>query len=163
MIKAAYDFALLLFRPQQVLLYALIPLFVYVVAAFLIAAMDPELTKVSNAANQRRLQLSDISAFLLLCGAGTFVLINIQILAQGIVGGVAAAIGSVARTVGRYTGLTVPMNVSRAGIKGASIGFQGSKSLYTRFRGNGGPTTTSGGDGAKAAMQNRISSHSMPR
>ncbi|TIT21163.1 MAG: type IV secretion system protein [Mesorhizobium sp.] len=148
---------------QQVLLYALIPLFVYVVAAFLIAAMDPELTKVSNAANQRRLQLSDISAFLLLCGAGTFVLINIQILAQGIVGGVAAGIGSVARTVGRYTGLTAPMDVSRAGIKGASIGFQGGKSLYTRFRGNGGPTTTSGGDGAKAAMQNRIRSHSMPR
>ncbi|MER9651065.1 type IV secretion system protein [Mesorhizobium sp. M0199] len=148
---------------QQVLLYALIPFFVYVVAAFLIAAMDPELTKVSNAANQRRLQLSDISAFLLLCGAGTFVLINIQILAQGIVGGVAAGIGSVARTVGRYTGLTAPMNVSRAGIKGASIGFQGSKSLYTRFRGNGGPTTPSGGEGAKAAMQNRISSHSMPR
>ncbi|RWQ32527.1 MAG: type IV secretion system protein [Mesorhizobium sp.] len=148
---------------QQVLLYALIPLFVYVVAAFLIAAMDPELTKVSNAANQRRLQLSDISAFLLLCGAGTFVLINIQILAQGIVGGVAAGIGSVARTVGRYTGLTAPMGVSRAGIKGARIGFEGGKSLYTRFRGNGGPTTTSGGDGAKAAMQNRISSHSMPR
>lgn len=148
---------------QQVLLYALIPLFVYVVAAFLIAAMDPELTKVSNAANQRRLQLSDISAFLLLCGAGAFVLFNIQVLAQGIVGGVAAGIGSVARTVGRYTGLTAPMNVSRAGIKGANIGFQGGKSLYDRFRGNGGSTTTSGGDGAKTAMQNRISSHSMPR
>ncbi|MCF6110352.1 type IV secretion system protein [Mesorhizobium muleiense] len=148
---------------QQVLLYALIPLFVYVVAAFLIAAMDPELTKVSNAANQRRLQLSDISAFLLLCGAGAFVLFNIQVLAQGIVGGVAAGIGSVARTVGRYTGLTAPMNVSRAGIEGARIGFQGGKSLYNRFRGNGGSTTTSGGDGAKAAMQNRISSQSMPR
>ena len=32
--------------------------------------MDPELTKVTNAANQRRLQLSDVSAFLLLCCAG---------------------------------------------------------------------------------------------
>ncbi|TNM65307.1 type IV secretion system protein [Aliirhizobium smilacinae] len=100
---------------QQVLTYALIPLFVYVVAAFLISAMDPELTKVTNAAGQRRLQLSDVSAFLLLCCAGAFVLFNIQVLAQGITGGVAAGIGRLAQTVGNMAGISLPAASLRAG------------------------------------------------
>ncbi|TIS72769.1 MAG: type IV secretion system protein, partial [Mesorhizobium sp.] len=145
---------------QQVLLYALIPMFVYVVAAFLITALDPELTRMTNAAGKKEIQLSDIAGFLLLCFAGAFVLVNIQVLAQGIVGGMAAGIGNAARTVGRYTGLTAPMDISRGAIKGASAGYRGGKNLYSRFRGGGGGVTT---EGAKAAMQNRISSNSMPR
>lgn len=145
---------------QQVLLYALIPLFVYVVAAFLIAAMDPELTKVSNAASQRRLQLSDISAFLLLCCAGAFVLINIQVLAQGIVGGVAAGIGNVARAVGRYTGLTVPLQVMQAG-RGAA-GSVGNAGMRMRERLHSGMRENIRNASAEA-MQNRISNNSMPR
>lgn len=110
---------------QQVLTYALIPLFVYVVAAFLIAAMDPELTKVTNAAGERQLQLSDVSAFLLLCCAGAFVLFNIQTLAQGVTGGIAAGIGRVGRSVGHLAGIRLPraaIGASRRGI-GKAAGF----------------------------------------
>ncbi|MER9629643.1 type IV secretion system protein [Mesorhizobium sp. M0296] len=146
---------------QQVLLYALIPLFVYVVAAFLIAAMDPELTKVSNAASQRRLQLSDVSAFLLLCCAGAFVLINIQVLAQGIVGGVAAGIGNVARAVGRYSGVTAPMKA--VDVARGAAGFVGTAGIQARDRTHAGMLSNIRDANARAAMQNRISNNSMPR
>ncbi|UCI22860.1 type IV secretion system protein (plasmid) [Mesorhizobium sp. B2-1-8] len=78
---------------NQSLLYALIPLFVYVIAAFLIAAMAPELTKINAISGNRELKLSDFAAFIMLCLAGSFVLIQIQSLAQGIVGGLATPIG----------------------------------------------------------------------
>lgn len=78
---------------NQSLLYALIPLFVYVIAAFLIAAMAPELTKINSISGNRDLKLSDFAAFIMLCLAGSFVLIQIQSLAQGIVGGLATPIG----------------------------------------------------------------------
>ncbi|MDW9912264.1 conjugal transfer protein TrbL [Sinorhizobium meliloti] len=133
---------------QQVLMYALIPLFVYVVAAFLISAMDPELTKVTSAANQRELQLSDISAFLLLCAAGAFVLFNIQVLAQGITGGVAAGIGNVARAVGRFAGISGPISALSGGQRLA--GSIGNAGMQARAR-------------TQEAMQNRISSNSVPR
>jgi len=145
---------------QQVLMYALIPLFVYVVAAFLISAMDPELTKVTSAANQRELQLSDISAFLLLCAAGAFVLFNIQVLAQGITGGVAAGIGNVARAVGRFTGISGPISALSGGQRLA--GSIGNAGMQARARTQEGMRTNIR-NAAAEAMQNRISSNSMPR
>ncbi|MBP2238755.1 type IV secretion system protein VirB6 [Sinorhizobium kostiense] len=145
---------------QQVLMYALIPLFVYVVAAFLISAMDPELTKVTSAANQRELQLSDISAFLLLCAAGAFVLFNIQVLAQGITGGVAAGIGNVARAVGRFAGISGPISTLSGGQRLA--GSIGSAGMQARARTQEGMRTNIR-NAAAEAMQNRISSNSMPR
>lgn len=145
---------------QQVLMYALIPLFVYVVAAFLIAAMDPELTKVTNAANQRELQLSDISAFLLLCAAGAFVLFNIQVLAQGITGGVAAGIGNVARAVGRFTGISAPMSALSGGRKLAGkVGDAGMRAIERTQEG----MRTNIRNASAEAMQNRISNNSTPR
>ena len=84
---------------NQSLLYALIPLFVYVIAAFLIAAMAPELTKINEISGNRELKLSDFAAFIMLCLAGSFVLIQIQSLAQGIVGGLATPIGHRSRAV----------------------------------------------------------------
>ncbi|RVJ00711.1 TrbL/VirB6 family protein [Sinorhizobium medicae] len=145
---------------QQVLMYALIPLFVYVVAAFLISAMDPELTKVTSAANQRELQLSDISAFLLLCAAGAFVLFNIQVLAQGITGGVAAGIGNFARAVGRWTGVSAPISALSGGQRLA--GSIGNAGMQARARTQEGMRTNIR-NAAAEAMQNRISSNSMPR
>ncbi|RVK16968.1 TrbL/VirB6 family protein [Sinorhizobium meliloti] len=145
---------------QQVLMYALIPLFVYVVAAFLISAMDPELTKVTSAANQRELQLSDISAFLLLCAAGAFVLFNIQVLAQGITGGVAAGIGNVARAVGRWAGVSAPISALSGGQRLA--GSIGNTGMQARARTQEGMRTNIR-NAAAEAMQNRISSNSMPR
>ncbi|MDX0765915.1 conjugal transfer protein TrbL [Sinorhizobium medicae] len=144
----------------QVLMYALIPLFVYVVAAFLISAMDPELTKVTSAANQRELQLSDISAFLLLCAAGAFVLFNIQVLAQGITGGVAAGIGNFARAVGRWAGVSAPISALSGGQRLA--GSIGNAGMQARARTQEGMRTNIR-NAAAQAMQNRISSNSMPR
>ncbi|RVQ56026.1 type IV secretion system protein [Sinorhizobium meliloti] len=145
---------------QQVLMYALTPLFVYVVAAFLISAMDPELTKVTSAANQRELQLSDISAFLLLCAAGAFILFNIQVLAQGITGGVAAGIGNFARAVGRWTGVSAPISALSGGQRLA--GSIGNAGMQARARTQEGMRTNIR-NAAAEAMQNRISSNSMPR
>lgn len=145
---------------QQVLMYALIPLFVYVVAAFLISAMDPELTKVTSAANQRELQLSDISAFLLLCAAGAFVLFNIQVLAQGITGGVVAGIGNFARAVGRWAGVSAPISALSGGRRLA--GSIGNAGVQARARTQEGMRTNIR-NAAAEAMQNRISSNSMPR
>ena len=76
---------------NQCLLYAMIPLFVYVIAAFLIAAMEPELTKIDQISGNRELKLSDFAAFIMLCIAGSFVLFQVQSLAQGIVGGLGDA------------------------------------------------------------------------
>ncbi|MDW9713583.1 MULTISPECIES: TrbL/VirB6 family protein [Sinorhizobium] len=145
---------------QQVLMYALTPLFVYVVAAFLISAMDPELTKVTSAANQRELQLSDISAFLLLCAAGAFILFNIQVLAQGITGGVAAGIGNFARAVGRWTGVSAPISALSGGQRLA--GSIGNAGMQARARTQEGMRTNIR-NAAAESMQNRISSNSMPR
>lgn len=78
---------------NQCLVYAMMPLFVYVVAGFLIAAMEPELTKIDQISGDRELKLSDFAAFIMLCIAGAFVLFQIQSLAQGIVGAFATAIG----------------------------------------------------------------------
>jgi type IV secretion system protein VirB6 len=83
---------------NQSLLYALIPLFVYVIAAFLIAAMAPELTSINEISGNRELKLSDFAAFIMLCLAGSFVMIQIQSLAQGIVGGLAIPIGHRSRS-----------------------------------------------------------------
>jgi type IV secretion system protein VirB6 len=84
---------------NQSLLYAVIPLFVYVIAAFLIAAMEPELTKIDEISGNRELKLSDFAAFIMLCIAGSFVLLQIQSLAQGIVGTLATPIGQGARSL----------------------------------------------------------------
>jgi type IV secretion system protein VirB6 len=145
---------------QQVLLYALIPMFVYVVAAFLITAMDPELTKMTNAAGQKQIELSDIAGFLLLCCAGAFVLFNIQILAQGIVGGMAAGVGNIAKSVGRYTGITGPLQALNSGR--TASGAVGRAGMQARERTIEGMRTNIRNAGAEA-MQNRISNNSMPR
>jgi len=84
---------------NQSLLYALIPLFVYVIAAFLIAAMAPELTKIDNVSGTRELKLSDFAAFIMLCIAGSFVLVQVQSLAQGIAGGFSMPIGHRSRAL----------------------------------------------------------------
>ncbi|WP_117195807.1 type IV secretion system protein [Rhizobium terrae] len=144
---------------QQVLTYALIPLFVYVVAAFLIAAMDPELSKVTDAAGQRRLQLSDVSAFLLLCCAGAFVLFNIQVLAQGITGGVAAGIGRMARNAGHLMALTMPK--AALGLSRSLAGAVGNLGMQARTRTMEGMRTNIR-NAAAEAMQNRITSNSLP-
>lgn len=151
---------------NQVVIYALIPLFIYVIAAFLIAAMDPELTAIEAAAKSRTLKLSDIAAFVLLCAAGAFILLQIQAIAQGIAGGIAAGIGQMGYGIARYAGIRIPRGAVRGGIAAGRGGYR----LASWYRARGEKTAddppappAGGGNGAALAMQNRISANSTPR
>jgi type IV secretion system protein VirB6 len=140
---------------QQVLTYALIPMFVYVVAAFLITTMQDELQKVAAAANANEIQLDDISAFLLICAAGAFVLFNVQSLAQGITGGVAAGVGNVGRAVaGMATGRSIYGARAIAGGVG-NAGMAARERTHASMRENI-------RNASATAMQNRISNNSIP-
>lgn len=146
---------------QQVLLYALHPLFVYVLAAFLITGMSPELLQATAAVDSDTLKLSDISGFLLLSIAGAFVLLNIQSLAQGITGGMAVGVGGFARAaVGFPTGLAM-----LAVKKGVEVGWNRYRG---RNRGNSGNNPPEGGtinrtdDPAASSLKSRIKARSLP-
>ena len=133
---------------NQVLTYALIPLFIYVIAAFLIAAMNPELTNIDAASGTRTLTLADIAGFLLLCVAGGFVMLYIQSLGQGIAGGIASGVGNAASSLTRRFGWRYPLAVGRAGISAGQATFRAARSLRTRAQdGDDDPS------GARSAMQ----------
>lgn len=139
----------------QVLLYALIPLFVYVIAAFLIFAMDPELDQIRGQTASGTLTLGDMGGFILLSLAGAFVLINVTSLAQGIVGGIAVGLGNTASRVAMAVA-TKGVSLTRSGA--GAIGRAGQASHQRLW--NSQQRTT----GASAqTMRNRISSNSMPR
>lgn len=137
---------------NQALLYAIIPLFVYVVAAFLIAAMEPELTTIDSISGNRELKLSDFAAFIMLCIAGAFVLFQVQSLAQGIVGAFATAIGHESRRHA-YRGVTL----SRRAI-GVSARQTQAAVHRVQARLHSPPT-----NGAGASMQRAITSNGTPR
>ncbi|WFR97799.1 type IV secretion system protein [Rhizobium tumorigenes] len=138
---------------NQVLTYALIPLFVYVIAAFLIAAMNPELSKIDVASGTRTLTLADVAGFLLLCAAGAFVMLYIQSLGQGIAGGISAGVGNAGSAVARRLLRRAPAAGARtvAGVAGFVV--------RPAKRDPSHDSVSS----ARAAMQSKISEHSMPR
>ncbi|MGZ2488299.1 type IV secretion system protein VirB6 [Rhizobium pisi] len=143
---------------NQLLTYALIPLFIYVIAAFLIAAMNPELSKIDAASGSRTLTLADIAGFLLLCVAGGFVMFYIQSLGQGIAGGIATGIGSAATNSARFAGVRIPQATGNAARSSGRAAFRAGRGLRDRFR-NGGDD---GASGTRAAMQSRITQNSTP-
>ncbi|KIP98110.1 conjugal transfer protein TrbL [Agrobacterium tumefaciens] len=138
----------------QVFLYSLIPLFVYVVSAFLIAAINPELSKIEVAVASNALDVSHIGAFALLCIAGMFVLLNVQSLAQGITGGFGASTSATGYAYGKM----------------ATISPVAALASKLRSRGSGGGSSdreTKGGSitnrsGSETNLQDRISSLSKP-
>ncbi|EPE97077.1 type IV secretion system protein [Rhizobium grahamii] len=144
---------------NQVLTYALIPLFIYVIAAFLIAAMDPELTKINAASNSRTLTLPDIAGFLLLSLAGGFVMLYIQSIGQGIAGGIAYGVGSAATRTSALLGLRLPINAAGATTGGARRAYRAGRSLSSRFRTSENNPAASG---ARNAMQTKISRQGLP-
>ena len=141
---------------SQVLLYAIIPLFVFVVAAFMIAAINPEMSKITLAAQETELTVGHLSSFLLLTVAGCFVLLNIQSLAQAISGSVAAGVG--AAGMGYGLGATLgPARWALSKATGAARGVFGSNNSHP---GGGSMANRSS---SEAAMQQRISDMSRPR
>ncbi|PWE53689.1 conjugal transfer protein TrbL [Metarhizobium album] len=143
---------------NQVLTYALIPLFIYVIAAFLIAAMNPELTKIDAASDSRTLTLADVAGFLLLCVAGGFVMLYIQSLGQGIAGGIAAGVGSAARTISHAAGIRIPMAAARTGASAGRSTVRAIRNGRDRFRSGG----DGDDDGTRLAMQAKISRQGTP-
>lgn len=141
---------------NQVLTYALIPLFIYVIAAFLIAAMNPELSKISAASGSRTLTLADIAGFLLLCIAGGFVMLYIQSIGQGIAGGIASGVGSAATQISHFIGVRAPRATGSGTIRAGQAAYR--VGLRNRFRGDG----DDDGSAVKSAMQSRISQQGNP-
>lgn len=143
---------------NQVLTYALIPLFIYVIAAFLIAAMNPELSKIDAASGSRTLALGDIAGFLLLCIAGGFVMLYIQSIGQGIAGGIASGVGGAATRISHTIGVRMPVAAGNTAVQGGQYAYQKARSLRSRFRGGGDDDST----GVKSAMQSRIAQQGNP-
>lgn len=143
---------------NQVLTYALIPLFIYVIAAFLIAAMNPELSKIDAASGARTLTLGDIAGFLLLCIAGGFVMFYIQSIGQGIATGIAAGVGNAATGLARRFGVQYPWAVARGGAAAGRGIYRFDSSLRGRSRSDGDNSAS----GTKSAMQAKISQQGTP-
>jgi type IV secretion system protein VirB6 len=144
---------------SQVLHYAIIPLFVYVVVAFLIASINPELSRIEVAIASDILSTTHIASFVLLCIAGMFMLASISTIAQAITGafGVPASNWS-SRRVGGAAGAAAAGAVSGA--------YAAGKFVMGRATG-GGSNGPSGGtiqnkSNTEAAMQDKISSFSRP-
>lgn len=144
---------------NQVLTYALIPLFIYVVAAFLIAAMDPELSKIDTASDSRTLTLADVAGFLLLCIAGGFVMLYIQSIGQGIAGGIASGLGSAAVSMTRRLGIDYPRTAMRGGAQAGQSAWRAGSSLRNRFRGSDDESDVTG---TRSAMEAKISRQGRP-
>ncbi|TXR49511.1 type IV secretion system protein [Phyllobacterium endophyticum] len=143
---------------NQVLTYALIPLFIYVVASFLIAAMNPELTKIDAASGSRTLTLANIAGFLLLCVAGAFVMLYVQSIGQGIAGGISSGVGSFGIGMARRFGVTAPLAIARGTSSVGRSAYRGGRALRDRHR-IGGDSDSSG---TKGAMQTKITQISTP-
>jgi type IV secretion system protein VirB6 len=143
---------------NQVLTYALIPLFIYVVASFLIAAMSPELAKIDAASGSRTLILADIAGFALLCAAGAFVMLYVQSIGQGIAGGISSSAGSAGTGIAKKLGITTPMAIARGAGSTGRAAYNSGRALHNRVRSG----STSDSSGAKAAMQTKITQNSTP-
>jgi type IV secretion system protein VirB6 len=140
---------------NQILTYALIPLFIYVVASFLIAAMNPELSKIDAASGSRTLKLADIAGFLLLCAAGAFVMLYIQSIGQGIAGGISAGVGDAASRFTRWAGFGALRGTTAAG----RSTYRAGRGLQARWRDR---DRSDDASGTKAAMQTKITQNSTP-
>lgn len=147
---------------SQVILYALIPLFIFVVAALMISAITPELNRLEAGISGNNLTLGDFTGLILLTLAGIFVLTQVNTLAQGIAGVIGSAVGSMGWAVNRWALGRTWWGTARIGgriFSGMSSGGSGA-SLSARPQ----PARSSpGADASAEAMQNRITANSQPR
>ncbi|KAA0693747.1 conjugal transfer protein TrbL [Neorhizobium sp. P12A] len=143
---------------NQVLTYALIPLFIYVIAAFLIAAMNPELAKINAASGARTLTLADVAGFLLLSIAGGFVMLYIQSIGQGIAGGIAVGIGNAAGGMSHTFGLKLPVATVSNSLRAGRSAYRAGQAISNRTRDIGRDARS----GTRAAMEAQISRQSTP-
>lgn len=138
----------------QILHYAIIPLFVYVVVAFLIAALNPELAKIEVAVSSSSLGLTQLVSFVLLCMAGCLMLVNVTTVAQSITG----SIGVNASGAGYRQARAVALGA--AGVAGWLLSRGGNRSDKPASPPAGGSIQNR--SNTEAAMQDKINSFSRP-
>lgn len=146
---------------EQLLVYALLPLFLYVVCAFLIRVIEPDLTHVIDTATTRKLTLTDVAGFILLCTAGIFVVAKVFTIVRGVASGVTARIGGFTRIVGYATGLGSPPQTAQMDAQYSSC--RGARPRYIYRFSLGSISSSPIRQGEIEAMQNRIRSNSLPR
>ncbi len=139
---------------RQVLAYALIPMFLYVVCAFLIYAIRPELQNLTAATQAQKLNLRTLAGFLLICMAGTFVLLNIRTLAQNIASGTITIISQTIRQTS-HGAMIFPVQAGSGGMQ--------TSPYYSARQAVPAGTGYSGHGATRSAIQRQISNHSMPR
>lgn len=143
---------------QQLLQYAMLPLFLYVICAFLIKAIEPDLQRALAAANQHEIDLTDVRGFLLLCAAGAFVVANIHALARGIASGLTVGISRFTRKIEYIPGFDTSPQIARTGTANSPYLGRGSR-FYRDSRSYISPIRR----GEMEAMQNRIRNNSLPQ
>ncbi len=142
---------------QQLLLYAMLPLFLYVICAFLLEAIDPDLNRLLGA-DSTTITLIDMRGFLLLCAAGAFVVANIHALARGIASGVSTGISRFTRKIEHIPGFATSPQIARTGTANSPYLGRGSR-FYRDSRSYISPIRR----GEMEAMQNRIRNNSLPQ
>lgn len=138
----------------QILHYSIIPMFVYVVVAFLIAALNPELAKIEVAVSSSTLALTQLVSFVLLCIAGCMMLVNVTTVAQAITG----SFGVNASNNGYMRARAVALGA--AGVAGWLLSRGGSSGDKPTPPPPGGSIQNR--SNTEAAMQDKISSFSRP-
>jgi len=142
---------------RQLLLYAMLPLFLYVICAFLIKAIEPDLQRALAPAH-KTIELTDVRGFLLLCAAGAFVVANIHALARGIASGVSTGISRFTRKIEHIPGFGTSPQIARTGTANSPYLGRGSR-FYRDSRSYISPIRR----GEMEAMQNRIRNNSLPQ
>ncbi|TQN58153.1 type IV secretion system protein [Agrobacterium tumefaciens] len=138
----------------QILHYSIIPMFVYVVVAFLIAALNPELAKIEVAVSSSTLALTQLVSFVLLCIAGCMMLVNVTTVAQAITG----SFGVNASNNGYMRARAVALGA--AGVAGWLLSRGGNSADKPASPPPGGSIQNR--SNTEAAMQDKISSFSRP-
>lgn len=138
---------------HQVLLYATIPIFLYVVLGFLIVAIEPELIRITDASDKSALKLSDIAGFLILCAAGSVMLVHVFLFVRSVM------IGIVRNTNSKI--LCIPNSTPLRNCDGKQKrGY--SNRFFVRETHLDTADRSAVNLGVKEAMQNRISSNGLP-
>ncbi|MCM2294708.1 type IV secretion system protein [Allorhizobium sp. BGMRC 0089] len=143
---------------NQLLLYAFLQLFVYIVSSFMISSVETTMNNLQVAASSMTIQISDLGPFLLICAAGVYILLHVQTLAQGIAGGFAINGAAFAGAAPALAG-ALAWRAAKRGSKAAwAAAKRGSKSDGS----GGGSVSNNGASTSASALQDRIQNQSLP-
>lgn len=99
---------------NQLILYSILPLLVFTVAAFLISAIQNEFGAIESNITSGTLTLTEFASFILISFAGAFVMLQIQTVASAIAGTISSGVGAF--------GVGLTAIATRGAIRGARSG-----------------------------------------